>query len=225
MFGHSTALVVMAMALLILLAIGRCGRAGFTRTEAAIILGAAVIGVLLPPSMLRVHLVDLGGLSLGGNVLGVGIPLLLSVKVALRTRISPARALGGLILMVFVSFELSAFDPGVGIVVQHFVVVPIVGALLAIVVRGPTDHRSPPLAYFYSTLGLLIGADLLRLPQILSEVGGVSVTIGGAGISDALFLAGIIAVAMDAAVAYLAEQGPGSTRTSTGGPREDTSAG
>jgi uncharacterized membrane protein len=53
---------------------------------------------------------------------------------------------------------------------------------------------APLVAYFSGTVGVLIGADLLNLPKIVSsEFAGV-MSIGGAGVYDGIFLVGIVAV-------------------------------
>jgi uncharacterized membrane protein len=55
-----------------------------------------------------------------------------------------------------------------------------------------TDYTAP-LAYIAGTLGILIGADLLRLPTVRSMATPVA-SIGGAGTFDGIFLTGIFAV-------------------------------
>ncbi len=49
------------------------------------------------------------------------------------------------------------------------------------------------LPLLWSTMGTLIGADLLKLREI-SQMGAPVASIGGAGTFDAIFLSGIIAV-------------------------------
>ncbi|HZK14837.1 MAG TPA: DUF1614 domain-containing protein [Desulfobaccales bacterium] len=56
----------------------------------------------------------------------------------------------------------------------------------------PMELRAP-CAYIASTMGILIGADLLNLGQI-RQLGAPVASIGGAGTFDAIFLSGIIAV-------------------------------
>ena len=57
----------------------------------------------------------------------------------------------------------------------------------------PAPEFSAPLAYVCGTLGVLIGADLLRLPDI-RRLGTPVASIGGAGTFDGIFFTGIIAV-------------------------------
>lgn len=201
-FGHSEALVILSAAFLLLVLTGIIGNSGFTFTEVVILVVASLIGGILPPIWQELVLIEVDGVTFTANVLGIGIPLLISAKVALSNRLRPMEALAGLLVIAFVAFEISAYDPSHGIVVDHFTIVPLVGALLAIIIKGPIHCGSPPLAYFYGSMGILIGADLFRLPQIIQDGSGTIISIGGAGISDAIFLAGIVAVAMDAAIDY-----------------------
>jgi uncharacterized membrane protein len=49
------------------------------------------------------------------------------------------------------------------------------------------------MAYICGTLGVLIGADLMRL-QDIRRLGAPVASIGGAGTFDGIFLTGIVAV-------------------------------
>ena len=55
-----------------------------------------------------------------------------------------------------------------------------------------SDLKAPSV-YIASTMGTLIGADLLRLKDI-PQLGAPVASIGGAGTFDAIFLSGVIAV-------------------------------
>jgi uncharacterized membrane protein len=69
-------------------------------------------------------------------------------------------------------------------------VAPVSAALLALTLDA---SHSAPLAYIGGTMGVLIGADLLRLNDIRS-LGSPFASIGGAGTFDGIFLSGIVAV-------------------------------
>ncbi len=55
------------------------------------------------------------------------------------------------------------------------------------------QQNSAPLAYISGTLGVLIGADLMRLGSI-KKMGTPVASIGGAGSFDGIFLTGLVAV-------------------------------
>jgi uncharacterized membrane protein len=70
-------------------------------------------------------------------------------------------------------------------------VAPIAAAVLASAI-GSEDTRAA-LAYIGGTVGVLIGADLLRLPDI-RRLGTPVASIGGAGSFDGIFITGLLAV-------------------------------
>ncbi|MDY6943816.1 MAG: DUF1614 domain-containing protein [Pseudomonadota bacterium] len=70
----------------------------------------------------------------------------------------------------------------------------LVGPLSAAAVAIFTyPENSAPLAYICGTIGVLIGADLLRLPDI-GRLDAPVASIGGAGTFDGMFITGLIAV-------------------------------
>ncbi len=75
-----------------------------------------------------------------------------------------------------------------GIVVPTFVP-PLAAAGLALLLA---PDAAPVVAYVAGTLGTLIGADLLHLPD-LRRYDAQLLSIGGAGVHDAIFFAGLIA--------------------------------
>jgi uncharacterized membrane protein len=76
---------------------------------------------------------------------------------------------------------------------------PAVASLYSLLASYKRPKRAAPLAYVTGTLGVLVGADVLRLPELLhTELSAVTTaSIGGAAIFDMVFLAGIIAVLID----------------------------
>jgi uncharacterized membrane protein len=65
--------------------------------------------------------------------------------------------------------------------------------LAAIVALIISRRQAAPLAYISGSMGCLLGADILNLFRI-AELGSPLASIGGAGVSDGIFLTGIIAV-------------------------------
>ena len=66
---------------------------------------------------------------------------------------------------------------------------PLAAALLALLLA---PGNAPPVAYVAGTLGTLIGADLLHLPD-LRRFDTQLLSIGGAGVHDGIFFAGLVA--------------------------------
>lgn len=88
-----------------------------------------------------------------------------------------------------ICYAFSRPIPGVGIGMPAFIA-PICAALIATIVN---PAESAPLAYTCGTLGVLIGADLLRLRDI-RHLGAPIASIGGAGTFDGIYLTGLVAV-------------------------------
>jgi uncharacterized membrane protein len=93
-------------------------------------------------------------------------------------------------LVTFVANRLARPVKGLGIAIPGLIP-PLAAALGAYLLCSP-ELRAPS-AYIASTLGILIGADLLKLGEI-AKMGAPVASIGGAGTFDAIFFSGIIAV-------------------------------
>ena len=124
-------------------------------------------------------------INLGGAI----IPLLFSIYLARVNRLPPGELALAIALVAAVCFFASRPIRGIGIGMPVFVA-PFTAALTALLL-GP-DH-SAPLAYICGTMGVLIGADLLRLNHI-RKIGTPMASIGGAGTFDGIFITGIVAV-------------------------------
>jgi uncharacterized membrane protein len=127
--------------------------------------------------------------NVGGALIPVALSLFLLYQIAVRYGI-PLGLLLTLGLVTLIMYHLARPVKGLGIAVPGLVppLVAAVGAWLLC----PEEIRAP-CAYIASTLGTLIGADLLKLGEI-SKMGAPVASIGGAGTFDAIFLSGIIAV-------------------------------
>ena len=92
-------------------------------------------------------------------------------------------------LVAIIARGFSRPIPGIGIGLP-LLITPIAAALVATILD---PQQRAPLAYIGGTLGVLIGADLIRLKDI-SRLGSPIASIGGAGTFDGVFLTGLIAV-------------------------------
>ena len=123
--------------------------------------------------------------NVGGALIPVGICLYLLYKMDFT--------LGLLLTLGAVTLVMNRIArpvKGLGIAVPGLV--PPILAALGAYLFCPPELRAPS-AYIASTMGTLIGADLLKLKEI-SQLGAPVASIGGAGTFDAVFLGGIIAV-------------------------------
>ncbi len=148
----------------------------------------------LPPPLLRGLLRQTlpqyrGRTLIAVNAGGCLIPVWFSVYLLTRHPLPLWQPLLSVAAVAAVSHRLSRPIPGIGIGMPMFVA-PVCAALVAILVN---PAQSAPLAYVSGTLGVLIGADLLRL-QDIRRMGAPLASIGGAGTFDGIFVAGIVAV-------------------------------
>jgi uncharacterized RDD family membrane protein YckC len=113
--------------------------------------------------------------------------------------------------VLLATYAASSAIPGVGIEEQFpaYLLPPIVAGLLAVllapwVVPGREGYALP-LAFFGSTFGVLLGADLLREPPLYGSGPAGIYAIGGAGVLDLVYLSGLLALA----TAYFVHRGLG----------------
>lgn len=123
-------------------------------------------------------------LNFGGAIL----PGLLSLYLMSRVNATPV-LLATMVTTVF-SYYLSKPVKGVGIVVPAFIPA-IIAAVAAMLFSA--KGSAPAVAYISGVLGIIIGADLLRLHQI-KRSGVAFLSIGGAGVFDGIFIVGIVSV-------------------------------
>ena len=124
-------------------------------------------------------------INVGGGVIPVAFSLYLFI--ALDLHIADVMFVGGIVALV--SYLFSRPVKGMGIMMP-ILVAPLAAALAAMMINQP---QSAPLAYIGGTLGVLVGADLLRIMDV-RQLRARLASIGGAGTFDGVFLTGIIAV-------------------------------
>ena len=123
------------------------------------------------------------------NVGGGVIPVLFSIYLIKNNPVSLLEVLLGIAGVGTVSYLFSRPIPGLGIGMP-ILIAPLAAALVALALD---PVQSAPLAYVSGTLGVLIGADLMRFPDI-RRLGAPLASIGGAGTFDGIFITGIVAV-------------------------------
>ncbi|MFZ2088335.1 MAG: DUF1614 domain-containing protein [Desulfobaccales bacterium] len=127
--------------------------------------------------------------NVGGAIIPAALSVYLFVQIFKRMGVSWG-LLANLGAVTAVMYLVARPVKGLGIAVPGLVP-PLVAALGAWILC-PGKFRAP-CAFIASTMGTLIGADLLHLREI-AGLGAPVASIGGAGTFDAIFLSGIIAV-------------------------------
>jgi uncharacterized membrane protein len=123
------------------------------------------------------------------NVGGAIIPTGFCLYLVFTQGVEPFSIILGTGIVTLICRLVSRPLPGIGIGMPIFIA-PISAALVALLL---SPEQSPVLAYISGTLGVLLGADLLRFKDIRA-LGTPVASIGGAGTFDGIFITGIVAV-------------------------------
>ncbi|MDZ7809034.1 MAG: DUF1614 domain-containing protein [Arhodomonas sp.] len=123
------------------------------------------------------------------NVGGGLVPVFFSGYLLSRSALPLTAVVLATALQSLVCYLFSRPIRGVGIGMPIFIA-PISAALIAVTVL---PEASAPLAYICGTMGVLVGADLMRLRDV-GRLGAPLASIGGAGTFDGVFITGIVAV-------------------------------
>ena len=123
------------------------------------------------------------------NLGGCLVPLGFSLYLLIAHQLSVVAVVASVVFVTILSRLASMPIPGIGIGMPVFVA-PLAAAIAGITL-GNSD--SAPVAYIAGTLGVLLGADLLRINDI-RRLGIPIASIGGAGTFDGIFVSGIVAV-------------------------------
>jgi len=143
-------------------------------------------GLIIPKrSLYRGH--TLIAVNFGGAIL----PLSYSIALFIYFPIPVTTLLLIISIVCITSYILSRPIPGFGIGLPLFSS-PIVTALATHYI---VDEHQLSTAYIAGTIGVMLGADLLRLKDI-KQLGSSFVSIGGAGILDSIVLTGFISIVL-----------------------------
>ena len=123
------------------------------------------------------------------NVGGAVVPVAFSLFLIAHYPLTPFHIVAAVAVVATVAHTVSRPIPGIGIGMP-ILIVPIAAALIATILN---PEQRAPLAYIGGTLGVLIGADLIRLKDI-RKLGAPIASIGGAGTFDGVFITGFVAV-------------------------------
>lgn len=169
---------------------------GLSRAELAILCLGPVAGITV-----NVPVYQSGPGILAVNLGGALLPLIIVALWMKRSRLDPLFAIGGTLLVSVVAKLIVQFDPEQGIYTTfpQLFAPSAVALAFAMAVSVTKPLRAVPLAYTAGSMGSLLGADLYNLPPILEHLGRAGqlsvVSIGGAGVFDMVYLAGMVAMA------------------------------
>ncbi|HNR57007.1 MAG TPA: DUF1614 domain-containing protein [Methanothrix sp.] len=166
------------------------------------------------------------------NLGGCIIPIIVSLTILVRCRVSARRAILGTLVVAAITYKMAMPVAGEGILLPVYVA-PTLAAIAGLVLARRLQ-AAPALAYISGTMGTLLGADIFNLltPGVLAELappmvgpGSMSMatrplvlSIGGAGVFDGIFLTGIMAVLLAAFVVQYFHRSGQILSTSCTGP-------
>ena len=130
-----------------------------------------------------------GKIMVAVNVGGAVVPVAFSLYLIAHNPLNLLQIAAAVAAVAIIVRKFSRPIPGIGIGIP-ILIAPIAAALIATILD---PQQRAPLAYIGGTLGVLIGADLIRLKDI-RKLGSPFASIGGAGTFDGVFLTGLVAV-------------------------------
>lgn len=183
---------------------------GFSTTEAIIIilasllLGSGFLDNLFSIPFSSIPLTQYNNWTISINTGGALIPTLLSIYLIVKNKISLKILLVSIVATTFTTFLVTTPDPTKGIISPFplWLIPAIIASAASIILYRKNTKKAAPLAYISGTIGVIIGADLLHLPQLLSYQISThqNAIIGGASVFDMIFITGMIAVILDGAL-------------------------
>lgn len=143
----------------------------------------------LPRMLMKRITVIPGKTIIAVNIGGCVVPLAFSLYLFNFSDPAFLHVIAAVAAVSMVAYGFSFSVPRVGIAMP-ILIAPVAAALVALTLD---PEGAPALAYIGGTLGVLIGADLLRMKDI-KKLGEPVASIGGAGSFDGIFVTGIVAV-------------------------------
>lgn len=128
-------------------------------------------------------------INLGGAI----IPAIISIYLIVQNPHLAWQYLVGTAVITAICYKIARPVPGVGISMP-LLIPPVAAALVAIFLPGSPQQA---IAYVSGVNGVIIGADILNLKKTMG-MGSRTLSIGGAGTFDGIFLTGIVAVLLTA---------------------------
>ncbi len=158
--------------------------------------------VLSMAKVFDVSIFNFGRTVIGVNAVGSFIPVIITLNMLVRRRIPWKHFCLLTVIIAAVTYLYAFIQPGLGVVVFLFTIPPILASAIAFMFRrmkGLSHLNTALLSYAGATIGVLVGADLLNLYKLAAHDWGepTLVSVGGGGILDAVFLAGMVALFAD----------------------------
>ncbi|MEF8832382.1 MAG: DUF1614 domain-containing protein [Candidatus Thermoplasmatota archaeon] len=158
-----------------------------------------VVGMIIIGSFFGIFadipLIVAGDSLLNINLGGALIPVIVCGTLIHKKKMNLLAVAGGTTAVSILAYSVSSIEPGLGIVAEFpYYFLPAAGAFIISILLGWLMKKDEtfqiPYAYTVGVLGTLIGADLIRIPELVRT--GVLGSLGGAGALDLVYLSGLI---------------------------------
>lgn len=138
-------------------------------------------------------------LAVGFDIAGFLIPFVISLKMISDRRSPILPSVIGVVVVAVFAYLFSDFIPNEGVLIRNIYMLSLVASILGIILSNKNWGKAGPIAYVSGSLGVLIGADVARISNLILYKSNALVlaSIGGAGVFDAIFVVGIFAVIID----------------------------
>lgn len=145
---------------------------------------------------------DGGNTAVGFDIAGFLIPFTISLRMIIDKRSPILSTIIGVAVVAVVAYLFSSFQPDQGVLIRNIYALSLIGSVLGIALANKNWEKAGPIAYVSGSLGVLIGADIIHLNDLIRYESNALVvaSVGGAGLFDAIFLVSIIAVIIDIAL-------------------------
>ncbi|UCE73613.1 MAG: RDD family protein [Methanomassiliicoccales archaeon] len=186
---------------------GLLEKCGFGKREVGLLLVGGLVGIVLGPlGLFGVPLFIYQSSYLAIDLGGAIIPIVLSLYLIKIKKINIPAFLGAVCIIGILTYMTTEFRPSLGIVSEfpYYLFPSFTAIAITLVIYRRNITSGIPFAYSTTTFGVLIGADIVRIPQVMvgleeiREEMGLPIaggSIGGAGGLDLVFLAGLLAIA------------------------------
>lgn len=188
-------IIALLFFLFYLLAYSAFEEVGFEKWEAVLIVFSCIIFGWVDVPLFRYE-----KWIIAVNVGGALLPVLISIYLMISRRVS-GRIILGMVVVAYVAYHVTDVTArGITSSFPYWLAPPLVASLYSLLVCTKSRKKAASIAYASGTMGVLLGADLLHLRELLNvHIHKTTVaSIGGAAILDMVFLTGIIAVLIDA---------------------------
>lgn len=183
---------------------------GFTSLEAIVIVFVSFLFgfeiIIFGFNISNVYLISHNNWRLGINMGGAVIPILLSIYLTIKKKIPLKYVAIGVLTVTIIAFFVTrpVADRGIVAYFPYWLLPAIFASISSVILLRKNFKKAAPLAYISGTIGVLIGADFLHLPELLGyNVDKVTpAIIGGAVVFDMIFITGILAVLLDGAIMF-----------------------